>query len=86
MSLCLEWSSEATKSTRRLDRPTRERIIAALEELARTRYGDMIRLQPPLPGYRLRVGGWRVLLDIDTEAGVILVHDVQPRGRAYRRQ
>ena len=65
---------------RRLDRPTRERIIAALEELARTGYGDLIWLQPPLPGYRLRV-----LLDIDTEAGVILVHDVQPRGRAYRR-
>ena len=85
MSLRLAWSAEATKNTRRLDRPPRERIIAALEELARTRKGDLIRLKP-LPGYRLRVGQWRVLLDLDTEAGTILVHDVQARGRAYRRK
>ncbi|MHB0876805.1 MAG: type II toxin-antitoxin system RelE family toxin [Anaerolineae bacterium] len=86
MSLRLEWSAEATKSVRRLDRRTRAQLLAALDQLAETRQGDLIRLRPPLPGYRLRVGEWRVLVDLDSEAGTIVVHDVQPRGRAYRRR
>jgi mRNA interferase RelE/StbE len=36
-------------------------------------------------GWRLRVGDWRVLLDIDENARTIKVLRVLPRGRAYER-
>jgi mRNA interferase RelE/StbE len=34
--------------------------------------------------WRLRVGRWRVLLDVDNRAGTIVVLRVLPRDRAYR--
>lgn len=36
------------------------------------------------PGYRLRVGAYRVILAIDGTEGTVLVLAVKPRGRAYR--
>ncbi len=34
-------------------------------------------------GYRLRVGDWRVIYEIDDRRVVILVLDIKPRGGAY---
>jgi mRNA-degrading endonuclease RelE of RelBE toxin-antitoxin system len=36
------------------------------------------------PEWRLRIGDWRALVLLDTEAHVIHVTRVLPRGRAYR--
>lgn len=36
------------------------------------------------PGYRLRVGDWRVIYEIQNEQLVILVLKVAPRGEVYR--
>ena len=36
------------------------------------------------PGYRLRVGDWRVIYDIQNEQLVILVLKIAPRGEVYR--
>jgi mRNA-degrading endonuclease RelE of RelBE toxin-antitoxin system len=85
VSLRVEWAKQALKNTRRLDRAARERILQALDRLSEAGQGDLIRLRRPLSGYRLRVGEWRVLLDMDKAAGTILVRDVLPRGRAYER-
>ena len=35
-------------------------------------------------GFRLRVGDWRVLYEIDASANLLNVVAVLPRGRAYR--
>ena len=35
-------------------------------------------------GYRLRVGDWRVIYDLDDGLRVLAVEDVGPRGGAYR--
>lgn len=35
-------------------------------------------------GYRLRVGDWRVLFDIDNGRLVVLVLAINPRGGAYQ--
>ena len=34
--------------------------------------------------WRLRVGRWRVLLDLDNQTGVITITRILPRDRAYR--
>ena len=36
------------------------------------------------PGFRLRVGDWRVLYDIDHSKRRLRVLDVRPRGDAYK--
>jgi len=36
------------------------------------------------PGYRLRVGDWRVIYEIEAERLVILVLKIGPRERIYR--
>lgn len=36
------------------------------------------------PGYRLRVGDWRVIYDLQKEELVILVLKIAPRGEVYR--
>ena len=36
------------------------------------------------PGYRLRVGDWRVIYEIENDELVIVVLKVAPRGEVYR--
>ena len=35
-------------------------------------------------GFRIRVGDWRVSYTLDRAAGVLDVHEIAPRGGAYR--
>jgi len=60
------------------------RIGQAVARLGETGRGDLIRLQGGSGEWRLRVGEWRVRLDMDTAAHTITVLHVLPRGRAYR--
>lgn len=43
--------------------------------------GDVKRLKAFVPGYRLRVGDWRILFEVEAEA--IVVYDVKHRSEAY---
>ena len=36
------------------------------------------------PGYRLRVGDWRVIYEINKDEVVIIVMKIAPRGEVYR--
>ncbi len=66
----------------RLDRITQQRVTTALGRLAATGHGDVKRLQGRVRDFRLRVGKWRVFLDLYTP-GVILVTGIDNRGQAY---
>jgi mRNA-degrading endonuclease RelE of RelBE toxin-antitoxin system len=59
------------------------RISRALTRLAQTGQGDLKRLHGRRE-WRLRVGDWRVRLDLDHGAETLTVLRVLPRGRAYR--
>ena len=37
------------------------------------------------PESRLRVGDWRVILELDVDERIIIIERVLPRGRAYDR-
>ena len=83
MTYAVEWSKDALKTLRRIDRLTSARIIRAVERLATTGHGDVKKL---VGGdlYRLRVGDWRVIFTRDDSVRVIFVERVAPRGGAYR--
>ena len=76
----------ARKDLRRIDPPTRDRILSAIlrpaqgAELA----GDIRRLSGS-GEYRLRVGDWRVRFERDDRQLTIIVVRVLARGRAYDR-
>jgi mRNA interferase RelE/StbE len=82
------WVVTLTPSARRevgrLDRQVKRRVETALDRLAVDPGAAELRRLKGRPELRLRVGDWRVLLELDHEARAIVVHHVLPRGRAYR--
>ena len=80
----IEWTEQASKDLGRLDRHVRERVVRAVERLAQTGYGDLVRLKGPGRRMRLRVGDWRVGLTMEHAQQLLRVYWVRPRGRAYR--
>ncbi len=84
MSWRAEWTARARKDLQRLDRRLRDRIVSAVENLARTGQGDVRQLRGKYQGiYRLRVGEWRVLFLRERAELIILVLRVLPRSGAY---
>jgi mRNA interferase RelE/StbE len=72
----------AEKELAGLAKDVRQRVIAALERLEKDLAGDVKHLTDFTPEYRLRVGDYRVLFEI--EADSIGVYCVCPRKEAYR--
>ncbi len=76
----IEFSKESSKVIERMDKPSRQRLKAAIRKLPE---GDVKRLQGPSKSYRLRVGGWRVVFSyVGTDK--ILIDKVGPRGEIYK--
>jgi mRNA interferase RelE/StbE len=58
------------------------RILARIEEMSDNLRGDVKRLTDSTPEYRLRVGEYRVLFEI--EGREIVVYRIRHRREAYR--
>ena len=76
----------ARKDLRRIDPPTRKRILSAIERLAQSAEltGDVKRLRGSHE-FRLQVGDWRVRFEREDRKITIVIVRVLPRGRAYDR-
>ena len=79
----LLYSDTALKQLRKLERDVQQRILAALERL-RMRPGSCdIRKLVGMPGFRFRVGDYRVIFDIEKEKPHILVLQIGHRRNIY---
>jgi mRNA-degrading endonuclease RelE of RelBE toxin-antitoxin system len=79
------WHPQAVRDLRRLTQADRRRVLAAVDRLAETEAGDVVRLADRNPPeWRLRVGELRVLFSFEG-ADILRVLRVLPRGRAYDR-
>ena len=88
MSWRIEVKPSAEQQYLRLDRPTRRRIKASLRELETAGRPLLHPRVRPLTGelkgdYRVRLGGWRILLTPDRDSGVLYVYAILPGGDAY---
>jgi len=75
----------AQRDIRRLSHDVAERVIAAsrrLRENPRPPGCLLLRDHEP-PTWRVRVGDWRILYEIDDAAGVVTVTGVSHRAHAY---
>lgn len=81
----LHYAGRAEKDVARLDKPMRQRVLASLGELSLDPAAGQLRKLTGRSEYRLRVGEWRVLVELSQTTHTIVVKRVLPRGRAYDR-
>nr|WP_303019061.1 type II toxin-antitoxin system RelE/ParE family toxin [uncultured Blautia sp.] len=75
----ISYSKKAVKFLKRQDVPSQKRLIAAISRLPLA--GDIKKLQG-IDGYRLRVGNFRVLFNVN---GIIIdIIDIGNRGQIYK--
>ena len=78
------FSSKAKKQLFKLEKSIQRRIIATLERI-RIRPESYITKLVGDPGYKLRVGDYRVIMDIEDNNLLILVIKVGHRRDIYKR-
>jgi mRNA interferase RelE/StbE len=63
----------------------RDQLLSKIEDLARDPFSAAnVRKLVGLPGYRLRVGDWRVIYDVESGRLVVRVLKIGPRGGVYQ--
>jgi mRNA interferase RelE/StbE len=76
------WSESASRALRKLDRQVARRVFLKVGELSNDPHRGVRRLVGE-PYYRLRVGDFRVILDIDGQRLRVLVLKVGHREAIY---
>lgn len=82
----VEYSKAARKALKAMPRNTALLIMKKIEALAEDpmRPSNNVRKLTNHPGYRMRVGDWRVVYTIHEQALLIAVVRVAPRGDVYQ--
>lgn len=80
----IRYTADALKTLRRIPRNTAELIREKVQEVANdpTAARNVKKLKGR-DGYRLRVGDWRVVYDIEAGVLVLIVIEIGPRGGIY---
>ncbi len=78
----IEFKPRAIKDLKSLTPRERVRIVAKVEGLQNDLAGDVKRLTNFTPEFRLRVGDYRVLFEVEGES--LVIYRVMHRGEAYR--
>lgn len=79
------FTKQAVHVLRHLPRNTAELIRSKITEIAQDPYATHNNVTKLVgrPGYRLRVGDWRVIYELQNEQVVLLVLKIGPRGEVY---
>jgi len=78
------WKTSAERDLRRLNARHITKIVKAIEGLIITPFPKQSRkLRGAERAYRLRVGDYRVIYEVDTKTKNIIVYHVRHRKRAY---
>jgi len=78
------WSEAAVRELKRLDRVVAKQIFEKVGQLREDPYRNVKKLVG-LPYFRLRVGDYRVILDIQKDVLRVLVLKVGHRKRIYKK-
>ena len=79
----VQWSPQSRADLRAINRESAIQILHCVDRFLLSRAGDIKKLKPPLTGFRLRCGDYRVFFDQKNEES-IEVTAVRNRKEAYR--
>lgn len=78
------WSEKSVKQLEKIDKKNAQRVYDAALDCAQDPFKSVLRLTNS-PFYRLRVGNYRVILDLQQSRMIIFVIEVDHRGRIYKK-
>jgi len=78
----IQFKKKVVKELQKLPKKDAERIVEKISALSNNLAGDVKKLANFTPEYRLRVGAYRVLFEI--EKNVIIIYHIKQRGEAYK--
>lgn len=81
----VEFERRADRDLEQLDPQVKRRVLTAIGRLVSDPRSVELRKLKGRPESRLRVGDWRVILELDVDERMIIIERVLPRGRAYDR-
>lgn len=83
----LRIDKQAANYLKKLDKPNRKRLVGALTELAENPFADtsVTRMKGYTSTFRKRVGGFRIIFEIDQGDLIVLVLKVGSRGDIYKK-
>lgn len=82
MAYTVIWTEKALKNLKQLPRETAARIVAAVEKI-RDSPLDYLHPLRGSPYFKLRVGNYRVILDLRKKAMIVYVIKVRKRENVY---
>lgn len=82
MKYKIELKSKAFHDLKNINKIDQKRIIEKIDMLSNSLHGDVKKLTNFSPEYRLRVGNWRILFEIENE--LIIIYRILPRKESYR--
>ncbi len=82
MSFIIEWDEKALNYLRKLPRDISERMLKKIDLLKE----DPFRFLEHYEGdyYKLRIGDYRALIDIDFDSKILTIQVLDKRGRVYK--
>jgi len=75
----IKYDRKVAKYLTLLDRTTQKRIRAGIERIPQ---GDIVKLRGVEKGYRLRIGKFRVIFEIEDD--IIYIDKIASRGQVYK--
>jgi len=79
------WKSSAERDLRKIDRQYIPQILRAVESLAENPFPNQLRkLRGSESSYRIRVGSYRVIYQVDSPNRVVTIFHVRHQKEAYK--
>jgi mRNA interferase RelE/StbE len=82
----INWKSSSERDLRKIDKQYIPRILDAIESLANDPFPSQSKkLKDSESGFRLRIGDYRIIYQVDSEKKEIIIYHLRHRKDAYRR-
>jgi len=78
----VEFKPKSIKDLRKIDKNNQKVIIEKIEKMSHNLSGDIKKLTNITPEYRLRVGNYRILFEIEDDK--IIIYTIKHRKESYK--
>lgn len=78
------WSEKSVKQLEKIDKKTAQKIYNSILECIEDPFRFVIRLTNS-PFYRMRVGNYRIILDLQQNKMIVFVVEADHRGQIYKK-